>query len=113
MEFKYVFLLLRLQTDVSQGRDAIMSRFKGIMPIGMKYNVAELAPGFIFFIGRTPTGAVLDSVLNDHLDRIDRVSSNPLKYAKIPPLDVIVLTDGVPSVLISLIAKLGSCFIFL
>ena len=24
----------RLQTDVSQGRDAIMSRFEGIMPIG-------------------------------------------------------------------------------
>ena len=26
----------RPQTDVSQGRDAIMSRFEGIMPIGTK-----------------------------------------------------------------------------
>ena len=51
---------------------------------------------------------MLDSVLNDHFDRIDSVASNPLEYSKIPPLDIIILTDGVPSGSISLIVELGS-----
>ena len=51
---------------------------------------------------------VLDSVLNEHLDRIDRVASNPVQYAEIPPLDIIVLTDGMPSASISLMTKLAS-----
>ena len=58
VEFKYVLSLLRLQTDVSQGRDAIMSRFTGIMPIGMKYNVAELAPRLIFYRRNTNWGSI-------------------------------------------------------
>ena len=47
-------------------------------------------------------------MLNEHLDRIDRVASKPAKYAKIPPLDIIVLTDGVASASLSLMSKLAS-----
>ena len=47
-------------------------------------------------------------MLNEHLDRIDQVASKPAKYAKIPPLDIIVLTDGVASASLSLMSKLAS-----
>ena len=46
----------------------------------------------------------MKDVLNGHLDRIDHAVSNSEEYSKIPPLDIIVLTDGVPSVLFSLTA---------
>ena len=87
------------QTVILQGANAIVSRFEGITPIGtgIKYDCTHSR--IHIFTGATPTGPVLDSVLNDHLNRIDRVASNPLEYAKIPPLDIIVLTDGVPSAL--------------
>ncbi|KAF8325507.1 hypothetical protein F5887DRAFT_1018596 [Amanita rubescens] len=64
----------------AQGAETIKSRFDGIMPSGW-----------------TPTGAILKDVLNSHLDRIDRTVSNSEEYSKIPPLDIIVLTDGVPT----------------
>ena len=51
-------------------------------------------------------------MLNEHLDRIDRVVSNPAEYAKIPPLDIYVLTDGVPSASISLMTELASRSLF-
>ena len=51
----------------------------------------------LFMIGSTPIGAVLQIVFNEHLNRIDDAVSNPHLYSKIPPLDIIVLTDGVPS----------------
>ncbi|KAF8326170.1 hypothetical protein F5887DRAFT_1145044 [Amanita rubescens] len=63
-----------------QGAETIKSRFDGIIPSGW-----------------TPTGAILKDALNSHLDRIDRAISNSEEYSKIPPLDIIVLTDGVPT----------------
>ncbi|KAK2467671.1 hypothetical protein APHAL10511_000526 [Amanita phalloides] len=63
-----------------QGTEALMSRFDSVIPDG-----------------GTPTGAVLDIVLTEHLDRIDRTVPDHTEYSKIPPLDIIVLTDGVPT----------------
>lgn len=48
-------------------------------------------------VGGTPIGAVLNTVFNEHLNMIDDAAAYPQMYSKIPPLDIIVLTDGVPS----------------
>jgi hypothetical protein len=111
-EFKYVLSLLngcgltyhRVVVQLYRGLKALYQWVRNKVSL---YSLLDL-----YFIGETPTGAVLDSVLNEHLDRIDRAVSNPAEYAKIPPLDIYVLTDGVPCALISLIAKLGSYFLF-
>ena len=76
----------------------------------MKYDCTRSR--IYIFTGGTPTGVILDAVLNDHLNRIDRVASKPVEYEKIPPLDIIVLTDGVPSASISLIAGTGLTIFF-
>ncbi|KAM6501918.1 hypothetical protein JOM56_001895 [Amanita muscaria] len=48
--------------------------------------------------GNTPLGRRLNVVFEKHLDRIDSaVRESPEKYSKIPPLDIIVLTDGMPT----------------
>ncbi|KIL62595.1 hypothetical protein M378DRAFT_758443 [Amanita muscaria Koide BX008] len=48
--------------------------------------------------GKTPLGIRLRKVFDEHLDRIDSaVREGPEKYSKILPLDIIVLTDGVPT----------------
>jgi hypothetical protein len=44
--------------------------------------------------GGTPTGRVLEAVLKHQIDRLDGLL--PDQYASEPPLDIIVLTDGVP-----------------
>ncbi|KAG6856839.1 hypothetical protein H0H87_012897 [Tephrocybe sp. NHM501043] len=46
--------------------------------------------------GYTPTGATLFTVLDEHLTRLDQ-AVNTLEYSIIKPLDVIMLTDGVPT----------------
>ncbi|KAF9450503.1 hypothetical protein P691DRAFT_758097 [Macrolepiota fuliginosa MF-IS2] len=46
--------------------------------------------------GETPTGHVLEEVLNEQIDRLDIVQRTG-GYASEPPLDIIVLTDGVPN----------------
>ncbi|KAF8324636.1 hypothetical protein F5887DRAFT_1146976, partial [Amanita rubescens] len=74
------FLNCDIYDQGAQGAETIKSRFDGIMPNGW-----------------TPTGAILKAVLNGHLDRIDRTVSNSEEYSKIPPLDIIILTDGVPT----------------
>ncbi|KAM6501930.1 hypothetical protein JOM56_001907 [Amanita muscaria] len=48
--------------------------------------------------GWTPLGRALKAVFKEHLNRIDiAVEKGEEEYSKIPPLDIIVLTDGVPS----------------
>ncbi|KIL62590.1 hypothetical protein M378DRAFT_757815 [Amanita muscaria Koide BX008] len=48
--------------------------------------------------GKTPLGRRLKVVFDDHLNRIDSaVREGPEKYSKILPLDIIVLTDGMPT----------------
>lgn len=61
-----------------QGADFIEELFNRVQPGGL-----------------TPTGKVLHEVLNDHIDELDR-AVNTIEYASIKPLDIIVLTDGVP-----------------
>ncbi|KAK2465426.1 hypothetical protein APHAL10511_002780 [Amanita phalloides] len=63
---------------------------QGASALGLRFN--SVRPG-----GVTPTGAVLDAVLTDHLNKVDRTMSDPAEYSKIPPLDIIVLTDGQPT----------------
>lgn len=45
--------------------------------------------------GGTPTGARVSAILNAHVDRLDAAKGKP-EYAQIKPLDLIVITDGVP-----------------
>ena len=45
--------------------------------------------------GGTPTGKVLKQMLDEHFTKLDEVIGRP-EYARIRPLDIIVLTDGYP-----------------
>lgn len=47
-------------------------------------------------VGLTPTGAALDKVLNDYLTKLDATVGTP-EYYNLKPLNIVVLTDGVPS----------------
>ncbi|KAF8630024.1 hypothetical protein AX15_003140 [Amanita polypyramis BW_CC] len=62
-----------------QGADAVMKLFDSVIPSG-----------------GTPTGEVMRAVFKDHLDTIDKTIAKQELY-KVPPLDIIVLTDGDPS----------------
>ncbi|GLB43328.1 putative von Willebrand factor type A domain [Lyophyllum shimeji] len=46
--------------------------------------------------GNTPTGTRVSQILNAHMDRLDAVKGQQA-YAEIKPLDLIVITDGVPN----------------
>ncbi|KAF8890659.1 acyl transferase/acyl hydrolase/lysophospholipase, partial [Infundibulicybe gibba] len=46
--------------------------------------------------GRTPTGAVLEQILKSQIDDLDQAIDTP-RYREIKPLDIILITDGVPS----------------
>ncbi|KAG6806938.1 hypothetical protein H0H92_009516 [Tricholoma furcatifolium] len=46
--------------------------------------------------GYTPTGATIFSVLDEHISRLDK-AVNTVEYSTIKPLDIIMLTDGVPT----------------
>ncbi|KAG8910008.1 hypothetical protein FRC02_007430 [Tulasnella sp. 418] len=46
--------------------------------------------------GSTPTGARLDAVLGEYISKLDAAIGKP-EYGKIKPLDLIVITDGVPT----------------
>ncbi|KIM75813.1 hypothetical protein PILCRDRAFT_665625 [Piloderma croceum F 1598] len=46
--------------------------------------------------GVTPTGAVLKEILDDHILKLD-AAVNQSEYYDIKPLDVIVITDGIPT----------------
>lgn len=46
--------------------------------------------------GWTPMGAALDEVLKDHMTELEKTVNTP-QYYKLKPLDIIVLTDGIPS----------------
>lgn len=75
-----------------------MSRFNRVQPNGTGCSCRRFPDiNRLFTIGTTPIGAVLQVIFNEHLNRIDSAVSNPRLYSKIPPLDIIVLTDGVPS----------------
>ncbi|KAF8628289.1 hypothetical protein AX17_005993 [Amanita inopinata Kibby_2008] len=63
-----------------QGSETLSSLFKNIRPFG-----------------GTRTGRALQKVFDEHLARLDRAVSRPEEYKKIPPLDIIVLTDGMPT----------------
>ncbi|KAF8797701.1 FabD/lysophospholipase-like protein [Phlegmacium glaucopus] len=52
------------------------------------FNAAKLERG-------TPTGKVLQKVLDEHLAKLDQAIDKP-EYTQIRPLDIIVLTDGRP-----------------
>ncbi|KAF8643565.1 hypothetical protein AX16_008953 [Volvariella volvacea WC 439] len=45
--------------------------------------------------GRTPTGTVLNEILKDHIAKLNVAIDKP-EYRTIAPLDIIVLTDGIP-----------------
>ncbi|KAF9459520.1 hypothetical protein BDZ94DRAFT_1268082 [Collybia nuda] len=62
----------------TKGRDAIVSIFRQVQPRG-----------------RTRTGAALQKLLDDRITKLDLASNTP-EYPTIRPLDIIVLTDGVP-----------------
>lgn len=47
-------------------------------------------------LGYTPTGATLKKILDEHITKLDQAVNTPA-YHTIRPLDIIVLTDGVPS----------------
>ncbi|KAM6501916.1 hypothetical protein JOM56_001893 [Amanita muscaria] len=64
-----------------KGKNNLTSLFDGMTPEGW-----------------TPLGRALKAVFNEHLNRIDTaVEKGEEEYSKIPPLDIIVLTDGVPT----------------
>jgi len=46
--------------------------------------------------GNTPTGTRVSQILNAHVDRLDAAKGTSA-YAEIKPLDLIVITDGVPN----------------
>ncbi|KAF9006967.1 acyl transferase/acyl hydrolase/lysophospholipase [Cyathus striatus] len=48
------------------------------------------------YLGGTPTGAKLDRILKRQIKKLDTAIGTP-EYQLIRPLDIIVLTDGVPS----------------
>jgi len=62
-----------------KGSDTIMSIFDQVQPRG-----------------RTPTGATLEKVLNDYMTKLDNTVGTP-EYYNLKPLDIVVLTDGVPT----------------
>ncbi|KAM6501932.1 hypothetical protein JOM56_001909 [Amanita muscaria] len=65
----------------SEGRNDLTSLFDTMRPRGL-----------------TPLGRALKAVFNEHLDRIDSaVLEGEESYSKILPLDIIVLTDGMPT----------------
>lgn len=47
-------------------------------------------------LGTTPTGAVLRSALDNHIDQLDNAIQTQ-KYSEIKPLNIVVITDGNPS----------------
>src|SRR5882762_7888677 len=49
----------------------------------------------VSFAGLTPTRAVLKQILDDHIVKLDAAVNDPAYY-DIKPLDVIVITDGIP-----------------
>ncbi|KAF5376140.1 hypothetical protein D9615_007707 [Tricholomella constricta] len=76
---------------------------KGASTVQMIFNTVRPAGG-------TPTGATLKVVINEHIDRLDE-AVNTAAYATIKPLDIIVLTDGVPTdrpndVLVTAVARM-------
>jgi uncharacterized protein YegL len=49
-------------------------------------------------LGKTPLGEALKAVFDTHLNRIDTAFREGKKeYSKIRPLNIVVLTDGIPS----------------
>lgn len=42
-------------------------------------------------------GAALDEVLKDHMTELEKTVNTP-QYYKLKPLDIIVLTDGIPCI---------------
>ncbi|GLB44631.1 putative von Willebrand factor type A domain [Lyophyllum shimeji] len=60
--------------------------------------------------GYTPTGATLQKVLDEHMTKLDLAVNTP-QYSTIKPLDIIVITDGVPTdrpkdVLVNAVARM-------
>ncbi|KAF9450504.1 hypothetical protein P691DRAFT_773849 [Macrolepiota fuliginosa MF-IS2] len=65
------------------------SRVKGTREVRQTFNYVSPSGG-------TPTGHVLEEVLDQQIDRLD-IARKAGGYTSEPPLDIIVLTDGVPS----------------
>jgi len=84
---------------VIQGAGAIKSIFDQVQPKGLSYVVVECGKKALNGLtqGRTPTGATLDKALNDHMTRLDETVNTP-QYYNLKPLDIIILTDGIPSI---------------
>lgn len=51
----------------------------------------------------------MNTVFTEHLNMIDKAATYPQMYSKIPPLDIIILTDGVPSKLPLITSLLNAC----
>ena len=51
-----------------------------------------------FNAGLTPTGERLRTILNEKIAKLELATGTPA-YAKIKPVDLIVLTDGEPSMI--------------
>jgi hypothetical protein len=50
----------------------------------------------VSFAGLTPTRDVLEQILDNHIVKLDAAVNKP-EYYDIKPLDVIIITDGIPS----------------
>lgn len=83
--------------SVYQGKNAIASIFKEVQPRGRTPPFLPQTDQVLTWLstGRTRTGAALQQLLDDHITKLD-LAINTADYPTIRPLDIIVLTDGVP-----------------
>ncbi|KAG8917436.1 hypothetical protein FRC02_003121 [Tulasnella sp. 418] len=74
-----IFLNSKLRSNSIKGQDALLATFDKVSANG-----------------NTPTGARLDVILGEYISKLDAAVGKP-EYGTIKPLDLIVITDGVPT----------------
>jgi hypothetical protein len=74
----------------------IFEVFDQVQPRGASFSFRQ--PHFLirYITGRTPTGAKLRTILGKVVDKLDKAMDTPA-YGQIKPVDIIVLTDGIPT----------------
>ncbi|KAF5353420.1 hypothetical protein D9756_008025 [Leucocoprinus leucothites] len=82
-----------------KGINEVMRSFYDVYPNGEAS--LSILMGYAYFLiypdkGGTPTGHVLENILNEQISRLD-IAKQHGNYTSELPLDIIVLTDGVPS----------------
>jgi len=81
-----------------QSQDDILNVYNQVQPGGARFHIFAHSQFdcSLFPIGVTPTGAKLDAVLTRIIDKLEDAVDTPA-YGLIKPMDIIVLTDGVPT----------------